>query len=66
MLSLGKLAPGAPYPVTIISYGNRENAFGALHMLDGVTEWFRPEAWRTSGNDWIDIQHQEHGDSATR
>lgn len=54
MLHLGKLQTEQPHPVTITSYGNRENAFGTLHVPDGVTEWFGPEAWRTSGNDWID------------
>jgi hypothetical protein len=54
MLSLGTLEPGTAYPITITSYGNRENAFGALHLPDGVTEWFGPEAWRSSGNDWVE------------
>ena len=38
MLSLGKLKPRTAHQVTITSYGNRENAFGALHLPDGVTD----------------------------
>ena len=33
-------------------FGNRINAFGALHNADSTEEWYGPNLWRTSGNKW--------------
>lgn len=33
-------------------FGNRINAFGAVHNADETEEWYGPNLWRTSGNKW--------------
>ena len=33
-------------------FGNRINAFGALHNADSTEEWYGPNLWRTNGNKW--------------
>jgi hypothetical protein len=45
---------GRDYEFKILCYGNREITFGALHMPDGVSKWFTPNAWRTEDDGWIE------------
>ncbi len=40
------------YQLAITAYGNRVNAFGALHNADPATLWFGPDAWRSEGIRW--------------
>ncbi len=53
----------APYKITVsvtngkhtvelIAFGNRHNAFGAIHNADECEPWFGPNAWRTEGDAW--------------
>jgi hypothetical protein len=35
----------------ITAFGNRVNAFGAVHNVSGTT-WFGPPAWRSKGDGW--------------
>lgn len=50
-LKLGMLSEGK-HKLSITSYGNRENAFGPLHMPTGTTVFIGPQAWRTEGPIW--------------
>ncbi|KAF8847655.1 hypothetical protein BDZ45DRAFT_811420 [Acephala macrosclerotiorum] len=52
-LKLGTLSEGK-HKLSITSYGNRENAFGPLHMPTGTTVFIGPQAWRTEGPIWHD------------
>ena len=56
MLDLGVLSGGRTYEVDITCYGNRENAFGTLHLPDGCTKWFAPNVWR-SEHDWWQAEY---------
>lgn len=47
-LSLGHLEAGE-HRITLIAYGNRVNAFGAVHNIDETATWFGPNIWRTEG-----------------
>lgn len=47
-VSLGYLEAGE-HRITLISYGNRVNAFGAVHNCDETATWFGPNIWRTTG-----------------
>lgn len=38
--------------VDITAYGNRVNAFGALHNVDPHIVWYGPDAWRSVGSAW--------------
>jgi hypothetical protein len=42
------------HTVDFTLYGNRENAFGALHMPKGETDYWGPNAWRGDQNYWQD------------
>ncbi|KAL9561745.1 hypothetical protein ACKAV7_014137 [Fusarium commune] len=53
-VDLGVLQPGQEFELRIECYGNRENSFGTLHMPDGVSRWFAPNAWRTEHDWWIE------------
>ena len=35
-------------------YGNRQNAFGPVHLTDMKERWISPEAWRSEGEKWCD------------
>jgi hypothetical protein len=48
---LGVIAPGK-HKVDFTVYGNRENAFGAIHMPPGETNYWGPNAWRGDQNYW--------------
>lgn len=50
-LRLGKVEEGT-HTMDITAYGNRVNAFGAVHNCDPSTTWYGPNAWRTAGNSW--------------
>jgi hypothetical protein len=47
---LGQVASGS-HRLDITLYGNRHNAFGALHWTQ-PGQWIGPDAWRTTGDDW--------------
>jgi hypothetical protein len=51
VLDLGELAAG-DYRLRVTAYGNRDHAFGAVHLPDGLTKWYGPDAFRTSGGWW--------------
>lgn len=50
-LDLGDVAPGR-HTMRITAYGNRDHAFGAIHLPDGLTKWYGPDAFRTSDSWW--------------
>lgn len=50
-LDLGDLQPG-DHILRITAYGNRDHSFGAVHLPDGLTKWYGPDAFRTSGSWW--------------
>src|SRR5436190_14277054 len=49
-LELGKLA--GRHRLDLTAYGNRVNAFGALHNANEKLTWFGPGAWRQTGVSW--------------
>ena len=51
MLVLPPLQAGT-HDLSITSYGNRENAFGTVHLPDGVTTWYGPNEFRTDRPGW--------------
>ncbi|KAL2060713.1 hypothetical protein VTL71DRAFT_9354 [Oculimacula yallundae] len=52
-LSLGIFSPGT-HRISITAFGNRYNAFGHLHLVDGITNQCWPDIWRTEGDWWTD------------
>lgn len=52
VLDLGHLDDGKHYKLRITAVGNRDHAFGAVHLPDGLTKWYGPDAWRTNGDKW--------------
>lgn len=50
-LELGKVSAGK-HTITYRLYGNRFNAFGALHNTRRNERWVGPGIWRTSGDSW--------------
>ena len=50
-LSLGNLKKGE-HKIDLTVYGNRVNAFGAVHNCDPMTEWFGPDVWRSEDDRW--------------
>lgn len=53
-LDLGRLDRDRAYRVTMTVFGNRDHAFGAVHVPDGALGTFGPGAWRTRGEQWSD------------
>ncbi|ERS98527.1 hypothetical protein HMPREF1624_05311 [Sporothrix schenckii ATCC 58251] len=51
-VDLGDVPPGRTVTVAITAVGNRNNAFGALHLPDGLTKWYGPDSFRTNGDKW--------------
>lgn len=51
MLDLGIVSPGH-HTLTITVYGNRNNAFGAVHLTEDVTTWVGPSEFRTDRPGW--------------
>ena len=47
-VQLGYLEKGK-HAISIISYGNRVNAFGTVHACNEYEHWVGPNAWRTTG-----------------
>ena len=61
ILDLGEVNEGW-HRMTIRLYGNRINAFGAVHNADTQEEWYGPNLWRTTGNKWsYEYQLKEMG-----
>ncbi len=52
-IDLGKLSAGN-HTISICMYGNRNNAFGAIHNPNEYIRWNGPTAYRTTGADWTD------------
>ena len=52
VLDLGDLEPCKTHALRITAVGNRDHAFGAVHLPDGLTKWYGPDAWRTNGDKW--------------
>jgi hypothetical protein len=50
-LDLGDVGAGE-HALDITVYGNRANAFGAVHSTDAQTRWHGPNQWRTSDEQW--------------
>ena len=61
ILDMGEVEAGW-HRLTICLYGNRVNAFGAVHNADAQEEWYGPNLWRTAGNKWsYEYQLKEMG-----
>ena len=50
-LELGKVSEGR-HVITYRLYGNRFNAFGAIHNTNRLDRWVGPNIWRTVGDRW--------------
>lgn len=50
-LELGRLEPGE-HTLEITAFGNRNNAFGPLHNVDGDSPGQMPDTWRSKGELW--------------
>ena len=50
-LNFEKVSAGE-HKVCIKVYGNRANAFGAVHHTDHTETWYGPNLWRTEGAKW--------------
>lgn len=50
-LELGKVGEGR-HMITYRLYGNRFNAFGAIHNTNRLDRWVGPNIWRTVGDRW--------------
>lgn len=53
-LVLGLLEKERRYEIELEVFGNRDHAFGAVHVPDGVLGSYGPGAWRTEGWAWND------------
>ena len=56
LVDLGRLAPGQ-HQVAITAFGNRANAFGALHNWDDTWIWPGPPGYHTTGEQWAYEYH---------
>lgn len=52
-MDLGTLKSGEHH-LTVTLLGNRQNAFGPVHLADTVESWIGPDAWRSTENKWTD------------
>ncbi len=52
-IALGILSEGT-HTISICMFGNRNNAFGAVHNPNEYIRWNGPKAYRTTGADWTD------------
>lgn len=50
-IACGKVEEGV-HKLEITVFGNRFNAFGAVHNTDLTETWHGPNIWRTTGNKW--------------
>lgn len=58
---LGHVEAG-PHQIRIKIFGNRINAFGAVHNADISEKWYGPNLWRTEGSKWsYEYQLKETG-----
>jgi len=42
------------HKLDIVLLGNRQNAFGPVHLADAKRNWIGPDAWRTAGSWWTE------------
>ena len=42
------------HKLDIVLLGNRQNAFGPVHLADAKRNWIGPDAWRTNGPWWTE------------
>jgi hypothetical protein len=42
------------HTLDIVLLGNRQNAFGPVHLGDAKRNWIGPDAWRTAGATWTE------------
>lgn len=42
------------HELNFVLLGNRQNAFGPVHLADVRRSWIGPDAWRTSGPHWTE------------
>ena len=40
------------HTITLTLFGNRNNSFGALHLVKEDEHWYGPGTWRTEGDNW--------------
>ncbi len=52
-IDLGTL-PAGEHRLDLTAFGNRQNAFGAMHHTNVNLRWVGPDAWRSQGDDWCD------------
>ncbi|CAK7231823.1 hypothetical protein SBRCBS47491_008060 [Sporothrix bragantina] len=52
ILDLGDISPSDEVTIATTAVGNRNNAFGALHLPNGLTKWYGPDSFRTNGDKW--------------
>lgn len=50
-LKIENISPGM-HEIEFKLYGNRINAFGAVHNSDESARWFGPDGWRTTDERW--------------
>lgn len=50
-LTLENIRPGE-HEIELKVFGNRVNAFGAVHNCDEAARWFGPDGWRSTGERW--------------
>ncbi|MBC7961139.1 MAG: hypothetical protein H7X94_14865 [Vallitaleaceae bacterium] len=46
--------PAGKHEIGCILFGNRVNTFGTVHNANDSLEWFGPNAWRHTGDEWCD------------
>ncbi|MDO4273628.1 MAG: glycosyl hydrolase [Eubacteriales bacterium] len=60
-INCGRIEEGA-HRIQIRLFGNRINAFGAVHNANAAEAWYGPNLWRTTGNKWsYEYQLKETG-----
>ena len=52
-LSLGEVEKGN-HTLELTLLGNRENAFGPVHLADETAKWIGPNAWRSTSTMWTE------------
>lgn len=46
--------PAGEHALDFVLLGNRQNAFGPVHLADPRRNWIGPDAWRTAGSTWTE------------
>ena len=49
--SLGEVSEGE-HVLELTVYGSRINTFGTVHNCSQTEQWYGPNAWRTTGDEW--------------